>query len=270
MPDDTEQDIDHAEVEDLDDEGAEHADEDPETDEGEGDEAGESEELSDDPAADEGEGAEGTARDVDRPRKRGASEVIREQKRRARQAEEEREQLRRERDELRRRAEDAERRAQERRASETAEEERQRLELMTEGERLAYQTDKLRKEYDGKLQGVQLQVWDGQDQARFDRLCDRQPIFEKVRSKVEAEFERMKREGRATQREVIAKYMLGEMMVANAGRAKSKQARRAADDTRRETARAPRGRSDVQQPRARRGNEDTPEARRKRLEGVVI
>lgn len=171
----------------------------------------------------------------------------------------------------RRRAEEAERRADARRADESAAAEAARVELMSDGERLAHYRQKDRQEYEGRLNGIQFQVWDSADSAKFERLVDRNPLYAKVRDKVEAEFDKFRREGKPVPpRETLAELFIGRMVVANSGAAKTKQKTRAAEGIRRETTKPQRARSAAPGERQRRGTEDSATARRKRLENVTL
>lgn len=202
--------------------------------------------------------------------KRGASEVIRENKRRANEATRKADEALRRAEAAERRADEAERRVNERRQNESAEAEAARVELMSESERVSYYRTKDRQEYEGKLQGVQFQIWDGNDRAEFRQLTREDPLVAKVKDKVEAEYERLKAQGRPVSRELIANQEIAKMVRDNRQRAKTKQMRRADEGIRRETTRPTRARSEAPTDRQRRGREDTPEARRKRLEGVIL
>lgn len=205
------------------------------------------------------------------PRRRGASDVIRENKRLARENQERADRLERELADQRRRTEDAERRANERRSQESEAAEAARLELMSDGERAAHYRQKDRQEYQQQLSGIQLQIWDSSDSAKFERLVDKDPLVAKVRDKVEVEFERLKTMGRQVPREVLANIKVGEMVRANAASAKTKQNRRGQESIRRETTKPVRARGAAPADRQRRGSEENSrEARRKKLEDVTF
>lgn len=222
-------------------------------------------------AEDERDSADGGAQETEvRVKRKGASEVIRENKRRAAEATRKADEALRRAEAAERRAEEAERRANERRAQETEAQEAARLELMTEGERIAYYREKDKKDYESKLNNVQFQIWDSTDRSEFRQLVREDPLVAKVKDKVEAEYERLKAQGRPVSRELIANQEIAKMVRDNRQRAKTKQTRRAEDGIRRETTKPTRTRSEAPSERGRRSREDTPEARRKRLENVVL
>jgi len=248
-----------------------------------GDDSDEGSDLADVEEDDDGddgdEGGEGDERDAQarreeepdlRVKKRSASDVIRDNKRAAKEATRKADEALRRAEAAERRAEEAERRANERRQTESAAEEAARVELMSDSERSAYYRQKDKEEFQRELGTLKFQSWDAGDSAKFERLCDRHQVFDKVRDKVEERYAELARQGKATSREVIAKFLLGEMMVANAGRARTKQVKRADEGIRRETTKPTRTRSTAAPDRQRRGQEDTPAARRARLEGVIL
>lgn len=243
------------------DEGADEPDGVEDADGDEGDEGGQE---------DLGGSQEGQAEEPEGRVRKGASEVIRENKRRAQEATRKAEEATRRAEAAERRAEEAERRASARRQEETAAERAARRELMTDAERHAADIAEVRAEYDGKMQGVQFQIWDSTDRSEFRQLCREEPSVAKVREKVEAEYERLKAQGRPVSRELIANQEIAKLVRANAGRARTKQAKRADEGIRRETARPASTRSRVAPDRQRGDRADTPEARRKRLEGVIL
>lgn len=258
--------------------GEKHEDvEDALDDEDEGADLADGEEDDDGDAGDEGredDERDAEARRAEEPdlrvKKRSASDVIRDNKRAAKEATRKADEAMRRAEVAERRAEAAERSANERRQAETAAERAARRELMSDGERYAADLEEVKQSHAAELNGVKFQVWDATDSSKFERLCDRHQVYDRIRDKVEDRYADLARQGKATSREVIAKFMLGEMMVANAGRAKTKQTRRADEGIRRETTKPTRARSTVAPDRQRRGQEDTAEARRRRLEGVTL
>ena len=58
---------------------------------------------------------------------------------------------------------------------------------MSEGEKIAYYRQKDKQEYEGKLQGVQFQIWDSTDRAEFRQLTREDPLVAKVKDKVTKE-----------------------------------------------------------------------------------
>lgn len=202
--------------------------------------------------------------------RRGASEVIREEKRARKEATAKVEEVTRRAEAAERRAEAAERAANERRTTENAAAERERLALMTEDERVSYYREQDKAEHRREMDGVRFQVWDSTDRAEFRELCREDPLVARVKDKVEAEYTRLKGLGRPVEREIIANQEIAKMMRNQRQAAGTRQRNRGAESVRRETARPVRARGDVAPARSRRGQEDTPEARRRRLEDVII
>ncbi len=205
------------------------------------------------------------------PRKRGASEVIRENKRSRQEAERKAEALERRMEAAERRAEAAERAVAERRQSESKEARDARLALMSPEERFEVLRTEDREAYTREINSVKVQMWDSTDATRFDRLAERDPLVGKVRDRVEEEFKRRLAEGKPlVERELLANQEIAKMMRERQKTAGARQRKRGEESIRRETVRPRQVRSDAASPRSRRGQEDTPEARRKRLEGVTI
>ena len=233
------------------------------------------------PAGDEAEPEGGEAPDEvdEEPRRRGQTpnERIREAKRAQKEADRKAAETERKLADIEaraaaaeRRAEAAERVAQERRQAETAEQEAARLELMSESEKIAHYRQKDKTEFEHRLNGIQFQQWDSTDRMEFRQLARDNPLVAKVKEKVEAEYEALRRQGKTVSREILAKLELGKMTLDGYKPAAERQRKRAADAVRRETVRAPRTRSDVAGDRQRRGEVDEKAARRKRLEGVEL
>ncbi len=254
------------------DDAADDAD-DADAEDGDADEGADDADADGDDGADDGEGgrAAKVEDDDEKPRKRGASEVIRENKRRAQDAERKADEAIRRAEAAERRVEEAERRANERRQQETAEQEAARVELMSESERVAHYRQKDREEHQRDMNGMKFQMWDTADQTKFDRLVDRDPLVAKVADDVEKELRRLRSEGRPpVERAILADLLIGRMVRAERGKAKTKQTRRGEESVRRETTKPARTRSGAPASRQRRGQEDTAAARRRRLEDVRI
>lgn len=256
------------------DEGADQPDGEADSDGAEGDVSDEA--TDGDGGDDRTEDAEEVA-DGEPPARRTASEVIRDQKRGRKEATARAEAADRKADEAIKRAEAAERRAEEaeraanaRRAEQSAEAEAARVELMSESERLAYYRQKDSETHRRELDGVKFQIWDSTDRADFRALKREDPLVAKVADKVEAEYERLRAQGRPVSREIIANQEIAKMVRAGRATAGKKQRERADAGVRREKVAAPRSRSDAGSDRQRRGQEDTAEARRKRLENVQL
>lgn len=259
------------------DEGADQGDTD-ESD-GDGDEADAEGSEDDDAEDDDGEEDSG---DVDRraretPRRKTANDVIREQKknrqeatRRAEESDRRAAEAERKAADAERRAEEAERRAGERRAAESAADEAQRLELMTEGEKIAHYRQKDKEEHTREMNGVKFQIWDSTDRQEFRQLTREDPLVAKVKDRVEAEFAKMQAQGRPVSREILANQFIAKDARDGLVKAKAKTRERTEASERREKVKPTRTRSDVTANRSRRGQEDTAAARRKRLEDVQL
>lgn len=255
-------------VEEVADEGGE-ADDPDENDEGEdGAEEGDDRQDDETRAAQETDRAEGAREE--QPRRRGASDVIRESKKRAKEAEERLVAADRAREAAERRAEDAERRANERRQVETEAQERERLAVMTEDERVAHYRQKDRAESDEKFRRLEYQTWNSSDRVEFRELCREDPLMARVKDKVEAKFEELRAKGQNVQREIIANQEIALMFRAQRKAQGTKQRTRGAETVRRETTRPARARSDAPSTRTRRGQEDTKEARFERIKDVSL
>lgn len=215
----------------------------------------------------------GKSRDADdegdKPRKRGASDIIRENKRRAQELQRERDDERRLREAAERRAEEAERRANDRR-QETEQQERDRVALMTVEEQNAHYRKQDQDATNRRLQQMEFRQVDRDDKADFRQACRDDPLMAKVATEVETRLTEMRSKGQNVEREALANYLIGQMVRKERGKAKTTQRRRGEESVRRETTRPVRTRSSAAPDRQRRGNEDTAEGRRKRLEGVTI
>ena len=249
---------------------------------GNGDEADAEESGEADPEVDDGEEDSG---DVDEPaeaeeppRRRSASEVIRDQKRgrkealrAAEAARREAEEARREAAEAKRQAEEARRQAAERRQAELAEEEARRLEVMSESEKIAYYRDKDKAEHKREMDGVKFQIWDSTDRVEFRHLADKDPLIAKVRDKVEAEMQARQRQGLPpVAREILANQEIARMARDGLLKTSAAQRERGQQRLRREQVKPPRTRSDVAPPRQRRGQVDEKQARYDRLKDVTL
>ncbi len=174
------------------------------------------------------------------------------------------------------RAEAAERRAAElearlsgRQTDEQRRAEQERVSLMTDREFVEYTRQQDRQEFQRELGALRFQQADTSDRERFERLCEKTPAIAAVADEVERILASERAAGRGgASREIIAKYVIGDRALKNAGRAKGKQTKRAAENKERQTSRPASSRSDVSASGSRRGTES--EARRKRLEDVQL
>lgn len=156
-----------------------------------------------------------------------------------------------------------------RHTEETRRAEQERLSLMTADEKLDYYRAQDRRELEQRFGNLQFQLADQSDRQSFANACDRSPALAAVADDVERILASERAAGRpGASREVIARYVIGDRALKNAGRAKAKQAKRGAEQRERQTARSTNPRSDVGNSGQRRGSES--EQRRKRLEDVNI
>lgn len=199
----------------------------------------------------------------DPPARSRGSRQFGELRRRAREAE-------RERDEYRRLVEEA-RRAPAHPAVDPAQaerEERARLELMEPHEQTAYLLQKQQRQFDQKLNTIQFHIYDQSDRAAFDRLCAQKPLYEKVAAETERILADERRAGRpGASRKLIAEMLIGRSVVEKGGTAKDKQTAAAKARLAAQRGRPGAGSSDVGPQRGRSGNNDAA-TRNKRLEGV--
>lgn len=255
------------------DEGADQSDAD--VDGAEGDDAEESADDSTGHDRDEPEAAEEV--DGEPPRRKSASDVIREQKRTRKESERRAEEAGRKADEAlrraeaaERRAEEAERRAGERRQQETAEAEAARVELMSDSERLAHYRQKDGEAHKREMDGVKFQIWDSTDRSEFRQLCREDAAVASVKEQVDSEYDRLRLAGRPVAREILANQFIAKKYRESRAKAGTKQRARAEAGVRREQVRPQRTRSDVAPQRTRRGEDDTREARARRLADVKL
>lgn len=216
----------------------------------------------DEDAPGEGEGEEGESGQVEARRPSRAQARVENALREAREAKEE---ARRAREE----AAEARREREQRQQGESERERRERLALMSPDERTEFLLNEQGQRFERELFNIRFQTADNADRTRFEALAARTPAYAAIADEVETKIAEARAKGdRSLSREVLAKFLIGERAIARAARASNKQNRKAAADRQRQTARPAGGRSDVAADRRVRG--DSPEARRKRLEGVVF
>ncbi|MEK6591563.1 MAG: hypothetical protein AABZ67_00640 [Pseudomonadota bacterium] len=224
---------------------------DDEQDELSGDEGAD---LEEDDAGEDVSEDEGASRQVARAPKGGASETIRALRRRAQQAETERDQLRQ----------------RPQAPQETEEQERQRVALMTADEKIEHYRAKDRGEFGRAFGGLQQQMAEQSDVTKFEALCARNPTAAKLADAVEEKLAEMRAKGQNAARDVVLKFLIGDRALARNGLVNGKAKKRAAEAVERERGRAASPRGDARAERRRGGDENTPEARAKRLENVLI
>lgn len=252
-----------------------------EHDESDGAEGGDGEGSEDSSDADAGTSEDGgeveDEGEAEPPARRSASDVIRANKKarkaeaaRAAEADRKAEEALRRAEAAERRAEEAERRANERRQQESDRAEAERLELMTESEKIDHFRRKDAEAHKREIDGVKFQIWDSTDRTEFRQLVREDPLVAAVRTEVETEFERLKAAGRPVSREILANQFIARKAREGRLKAGTEQRQRAAAGVRRQTVKPPRTRSDVAGGRQRRGEGDSKEARRERLKDVIL
>jgi len=178
----------------------------------------------------EGEGGEDEevlAEEPPAPRRGGGSQTIREQRRRAQDAERELAEERRQRQEDRQRLVALEQRlTQDPQAQARAEQEwQQRLEMMTPAEQAQAIMQRGRQEFGAALQQVQFQANDRADKQAYDAEARVNPIFKKYQPEVERVLAAERAQGRNPDREVILDVLYGREMRQRAARAAPAQRR---------------------------------------------
>lgn len=162
---------------------------------------------------------------------------------------------------------------QERQGRSTAEQkaERQaRLELMSPDEKTNFLLNEQEQRFSGAFNQLRFEQADTKDQTRFEAVCSRKPHFAAIADEVEAELQKMRRNGATAPRETIALYLIGKKADERASKgSKAKQAARGASRVQSQRVAVSSGRSDVKGGDQRRGGNDAA-ARRARLENQPI
>lgn len=149
--------------------------------------------------------------------------------------------------------------------------ERERVSLMSPDEKVDYYRAKDRQEFEGQLGQIRFQMGDSADRSAFDAACARNPALDAVRDEVEQRLTELRRTGQGNvQREVMAKFIIGERALARAAKGgKTRQAARGAERINRQKVKAPGGGSDTRGDSGRRGGGEAAQ-RRQRLEDQQI
>jgi hypothetical protein len=145
----------------------------------------------------------------------------------------------------------------------------ERLAMMEPEDRINFLVDEKVGGLQRQFATLSFQMQDTGDRTAFDSLCARNPVAAKLKDQVEARLGEMRAAGTTAPRETVLKYVIGDRALANAARAGTKVRKAAATNIQRQTARSGSARGDAADT-SRRAGADTPEARRKRLEGVQI
>ena len=107
------------------------------------------------------------------------------------------------------------------------------------------------KRAEAKLESIARHVVDSSDRTAFEAACARNPTLASIADEVERQLVTYRAQGGNPQRRFVARLILGERMEQRSGAAKTRQAKRAAADIQRQTARPGTARSDVQTGRKR-------------------
>lgn len=105
-----------------------------------------------------------------------------------------------------------------------------------------------------QLQQIRFESYDASDRAAFESLAAQKPAIRAIATKVEEELGRIRAGGGNVSREVVAKYVLGDMAMAKATRANNAGAKRAQAGRERQAVRPSNGRGDVAADRSRKGS----------------
>lgn len=264
------------------DEGGDGGDDGGDADAGDdsGEDAGDADADGDEAPEDAGDEGDAVAEEADEPpapKRRSASDVIRENKRgrkaAAREAEEakrEAAEARREASALKERLDAADRRALERQRSESEAEERQRVELMSDVERANYYREQDRTAHQREMNQVRSDIWASEDRASFRELCREDKLVASVKDRVEQVFAQQQAQGRPVSRELIANQEIARMAREGRLKAQTTQRARADERLRRQRSKPVTARSAAPSTRTRRGEGDEKAARLKRLENVTL
>lgn len=173
------------------------------------------------------------------------------------------------------RAAEAERRAaqalaaaEERRSAAQREEEAERLRLMDPAERAEYRATKLEERFGQELGRLQFQQQDVSDRTSFDGLLARRPEFERFRDQVERQLEVERRNGINMPRQTVLWTLIGKSAYEKAPAARTRAAKKGAENIARQTARPVRAGGDVQRGNERSGSES--QKLRNRLKDMQI
>jgi len=168
-----------------------------------------------------------------------ASEAVRRAKAEAKAAREERDRLQREMMDLLR----------ERQAPQPPhvdpEMERQRLEVMSDGDRYEYLRQKDKAEMSAQLQRISLQLEVQNDASVFKAVVAGRPEFKRFEGQVEERFQALMAAGKPQSREAILKYLIGETIYQKGGKALAKAREIGAENIRRQQTRPTNSRSNV-------------------------
>jgi hypothetical protein len=188
-------------------------------------------ELVTDPVGEPDEGQDELPLAAQQQRPSRATEAVRQAKARAKAAEAERDRLQKEMMDLLR----------ERQAPQAPrvdpEMERQRLELMSDGERYEYLRQKDRRELEGQLQRISLQLEVQNDAAAFNAMMAARPEFKRFAGQVEELFQALLSAGRPQPREAILDNVIGKAVREKGSKVLAKARETGAENIRRQQTR---------------------------------
>jgi len=160
-------------------------------------------------------------------------------------------------------------RARPQQTQETPEQERARIALMTQEERVTYLLEKSAKQNEQAIRQVQFAAADQSDRAAYQAKAAYDPRFRKFEGEVESRLADLRRQGGNANREVVLAYLIGEKVLG--AQPKVDDARRQGQQRiQRQQARATSGRSDLPANRARAGAGNSLADIERRLDGVPL
>ena len=150
---------------------------------------------------------------------------------------------------------------------ESPEAEAARLALMEPAQQQEYKFNKAMEQQNRRFAAMQTQLADSTDKATFSSLCTTNPLYKRVAAQVETKLAEVRRLGQNVDREALAKYIIGEMVLQRGPKAAAQQRKVGSDNIRRQQTRPSNGRSDQQNAT---GDERRKASLRARLEDVTF
>jgi hypothetical protein len=165
------------------------------------------------------------------------------------------------------RLEALERQSQQVSTQQQREEEQQRLALMSPDERMEYRLHQMQQQTTRVLNDTRAQMADATDRANYNALATVNPLYRKHADAVESIVREHQGRGFSLPREVALKNILGDLMLKNAGAARTRANNKGAQQRQQQTVRSGGGgRGDVGSDRGRTGGKSAKD----RLEGVTF
>lgn len=94
--------------------------------------------------------------------------------------------------------------------------EEERLAAMTPEERIEFRIGQERNQFSSALAQQSFQTADTIDSMRFERLCEKNPVYDGVSEEVERRLEAMRKQGSTVDRKTLANNIIGEKTAAKA------------------------------------------------------